>query len=149
MQSLASLSLNEKACESHEIGRGQACKQLQLLSLGNIFNFSQRNSNQGRPLPNGLSIGQHVFKAFVPHVCICSCYSYMAWEKLHMHMHFCISECLHIGLLMHLPLWICFGLTGGCEPVYLCLFMYLHSGCLLVWAAFPSTYVSVATCLIA
>lgn len=73
----------------------------------------------------------------------------MEGENLYVHVHFCVSECFRIGLLKHLPVWMCFRFTGGCEPVYLCLFMYLHSGCLLVRAAFPSTYVSVATCLIA
>lgn len=74
-----------------------------------------------------------------------------AWEgkNLYVHMRFYVSECLHIGLVLPLPVWMRLRLTGGCEAVCLCLFMCLHSGCLLVWAAFPSTYVSVATCLIA
>lgn len=87
--------------------------------------------------------------AFMPHLHICSCYSCMEGENLYVHVHFYVSECLHLGLVLLLPAWMCFRLTGGSEAVYLCLFVYLHSGCLLVWAAFPSTYVSVATCLIA
>lgn len=89
------------------------------------------------------------FEVFVSQPYIFSCCRSREGGILHHHLHFCHPEWLQPGPLKHLPVWMCFRCTGGCEPVYLCVFVSLHSGCLLEQAALPLAYVSVATCLTA
>lgn len=127
---------------------------MQITSASGAWQYlisARETQTQEGPLPNGLAPGQPMqgFKVFVSQPYIFSCCGNREGGILYYHLHFCDSEWLQPGPLKHLPVWMHFRCTGGCEPVYLCVFVSLHSGCLLEQAALPLAYVSVATCLTA